>query len=157
MGLGFMRPAPGTWGSLPPIVVAAAMVDAGLGPAESPWLFSGVMAAMLLAFTAVCVLWGAGAEARFGRKDPSQVVADETAGQSLALLALPAASCASYPRAAVTLAFAFVAFRIADILKPFPAHRIQKVPGGWGVVLDDLVAAVYALIATQLFTRLTGW
>jgi phosphatidylglycerophosphatase A len=156
-GLGFMRPAPGTWGSLPPIVIAAGLIDAGLGPAESPGVFNGVLAATLVAFTAICVLWGGGAEARFGRKDPSEVVADETAGQSLALLALPAASCSTYPRAAVTLAFAFVAFRICDILKPFPAHRIQKVPGGWGVVLDDLAAAAYALIAVQLFTRLIGW
>jgi phosphatidylglycerophosphate synthase/phosphatidylglycerophosphatase A len=156
-GLGFMRPAPGTWGSLPPIVLAAGLIDAGLGPADSPWVFSGALAAVALAFTAICAKWGAGAEARFGKKDPSQVVADETAGQSLALLALPAASCSTYPRAAATLAIAFLAFRIADILKPFPAHRIQKVPGGWGVVLDDLVAALYALIAVQLFTRLTGW
>ena len=157
MGLGFMRPAPGTWGSLPPIVLAAGLIDAGLGPAEAPWVFNGALAATLIAFTAICVLWGGGAEATFGKKDPSQVVADETAGQSLALLALPALSCSTYPRAAVTLAFAFLAFRVFDILKPFPAHRIQTVAGGWGVVLDDLVAAVYALIAVQIFTRLTGW
>jgi phosphatidylglycerophosphate synthase/phosphatidylglycerophosphatase A len=155
LGLGLMRPAPGTWGSLPPVIIGLALIDAGRGPAsEMRWVFDGAMAALAVGFTLVCVRFGAAAEARFGRKDPSQVVADETAGQALTLLFLPAASCATLPRAAATLGLAFAAFRLADILKPPPAHRLQRVPGGWGVVLDDLVAALYALAATQVFARM---
>jgi phosphatidylglycerophosphatase A len=93
------------------------------------------------------------AEARFLRKDPPEAVADETAGQCLALLFLPAASLAEPARAAFTLAYAFVAFRVLDIIKPFPARTLQGVPGGAGILLDDVVAGLYALALVQIPAR----
>jgi phosphatidylglycerophosphate synthase/phosphatidylglycerophosphatase A len=152
-GLGFLRPASGTWGSLPTVILAGLLIAGGIGPADQPVAFSLIMAAVVLVFTAICVLYGDAAEARFLRKDPSQVVADETAGQAIALLALPASAVATPGRTAITLVLAFVLFRIMDILKPPPARGIQSVPGGWGIVLDDLVAGFYALVVLQFVTR----
>lgn len=153
-GLGFARPFPGTWGSLPPIVLGGAMWVVGLGPERSPWVFTGVMALVLLAGVLVCVAQGDWAEGAFGRKDPSEAVADETAGQCLPLLWLPASAFASAGLALFTLAYAFVAFRVLDIVKPWPARQVQKVPGGWGIVLDDLVAGAYAALLVQGLSRL---
>ena len=152
-GLGYLRPAPGTWGSLPAVAVAGALMAAGFGPAEHAWVYSGVLAAIVLVFTVVCAVQGDLAEAKFLKKDPSQVVADETAGQALALLALPAKAVETPALALFTLIFAFLTFRVLDIVKPWPARQIQAVPGGWGVVLDDLVAGAYALLIVQVVAR----
>jgi phosphatidylglycerophosphatase A len=149
-GLGYMRPAPGTWGSMPPVLLAGALLAAGTGPREMPWLYNSVMAGVAVAFSLACVTMGDHAEARFLRKDPSNVVADETAGQAIALLALPGCGVLTGPRAAITLLAAFLAFRLMDILKPPPARGIQRMPGGWGILLDDLVAGVYALVIVQV-------
>ncbi len=148
-----MRPFPGTWGSLPTVIIAGILVAAGAGPLENPWLFNLVMVAILIFFTIACAVRGDEAEAVFLKKDPSQVVADETAGQAIPLLFLPAAAFITPGRAIWTLLLAFIAFRAMDILKPSPARQIQKYPGGWGVVLDDLMAGVYAMVVLQLATR----
>jgi len=140
-GLGRLRPAPGTWGSLPPVVLAAAMLAAGF----PPLLATAVLLVVLVYFSAACLVQGDAAEARFGGKDPSTVVADETAGQCLPLLLLPAVAHASPLAGALTLLAAFLLFRVFDILKPWPADRLQAVPGGWGILLDDLIAGLYAL------------
>lgn len=152
-GLGYMRPASGTWGSLPPVLIAGTLIAAGLGPIDHPILYHAVLAVNLLTFSAACILQGDHAEARFGEKDPGQVVADETAGQCLPLMALPAGALSTGSHAALTLLAAFLAFRFFDILKPPPANGLQRVPGGWGILLDDLVAGVYAMLAVQTLTR----
>lgn len=146
-GLGRRRPASGTWGSIPPVVVAAALIALGLGPAHHPWIYNGILGAIIVAFTAGCVAWGDLAEARWG-KDPSHVVADETAGQSVVLLMLPVAGFGW--RAVGMLVLAYFVFRALDIVKPPPANRLQRVATGWGIVLDDLVAGLYGLVVIQL-------
>lgn len=151
LGLGHMRPAPGTWGSMPPVAIALLLVWTGLGPATASWLYHAVIVAVLVLFAAACVVAGDEAEARFGRKDPSQVVADETAGQCVALLGLPASATIDPLHLLATLAVAFLAFRVLDILKPWPAGALQAIPGGWGILLDDLVAGFQALIVVQAF------
>jgi len=152
-GLGHLRPFPGTWGSLPSVVLAAALITAGIGPATHPWVFNAVLVAVVIFFTLACAILGDLAEARFLKKDPSQVVADETAGQALALLRLPAAAVSTPGRIAFSLVLAFLAFRFLDIVKPWPARQIQRVPGGWGVVLDDLVSGFYAWMVVQAVIR----
>lgn len=146
-GLGHVRPASGTWGSLPPIGLAVVLLACGQTGVGSPWVWNGAMVLVALAFSAACVLWGDQAESIWG-KDPSPVVADEVAGQAVALLAFPAAALDWH--GAVLLVFAFLAFRLFDIIKPAPANGLQAIPGGWGVLLDDLVAGFYALIAVQV-------
>ncbi len=153
-GLGHVRPASGTWGSMPPVVLAAGLLLAGFGPHQQPWVYNGVLIAVLVVFAGACIVSGDEAEARFLNKDPSQVVADETAGQCIPLLFLPGAAFGSPMMSAFTLVYVFLCFRVLDIVKPWPANRIQSVPGGWGILLDDLVAGVYALVLVQLSTRL---
>lgn len=153
-GLGHMRPASGTWGSLPPVALAAVLIGAGLWPHAAPWVYHGVLIAVFLTFSLACLVMGDRAEARFRRKDPGEVVADETAGQCLALLAIPAAALATPLLTGATLLGAFLAFRVLDIVKPWPARQVQSVPGGWGILLDDLFAGAYALALVQFVTRI---
>jgi len=81
-----------------------------------------------------------------GPADPSMVVIDEIVGMWVTLLFVPF----SWPAAA----FGFVAFRAMDILKPEPARHLERLPNGWGIMLDDLVAGLYANLLCQLFSRL---
>jgi phosphatidylglycerophosphatase A len=155
-GLGYMRPASGTWGSMPPVVVAAALIWAGLGPHAAPWTYHLVLAGILVVFSLACLVMGDRAEARFLKKDPGQVVADETAGQCLSLAWLPASALATPGRAALTLLGAFVAFRAMDVIKPWPARQLQRLPGGWGILVDDLFAGLYAAVIVQIVARVVS-
>ena len=146
--LGRCRPASGTWGSLPPVILAGLLL--AFGVQGGGLLFGLVMAAIVGIFSGACVRFGDQAVSTFGKSDPSEVVADETAGMALVLAFLPAGTTDSFGLAVVTLGFAFVAFRLLDIVKPFPADWLERRPGGWGILLDDLMAAVYAIIALHI-------
>lgn len=151
-GLGFLRPAPGTWGSLPPVVICGIYLALRL-----PISFLNFVLIVLGAIaSAACLEYGTWAEKRFGRKDASQVVADETAGQSVALLFLPwreMETAYDWQWNIAIAVMAFVFFRIADIIKPPPAYKAQRLPGGQGILIDDIIAGVYALIVTQAIAR----
>ncbi|MBL9118953.1 MAG: phosphatidylglycerophosphatase A [Phycisphaerae bacterium] len=146
-GLGFLRPASGTWGSLPPAIVAGLMVWLGAGT----WAVNGVLVLFLIGGSLACLAFGNSAETVFGKKDPGEVVADEVAGQALTLLALP------WPgdgRSIAMLALiGFLSFRVMDIIKPPPARGLQRLSGGLGILIDDLLAAIYAAIVTQIAAR----
>ncbi len=80
------------------------------------------------------------------KKDPRKIVIDEALGQLLVLFRMsdawfPVLSC-------------FVLFRVFDIVKPFPIRKIEKLPTGWGIMLDDVVAAVYAGVIVNLYLLL---
>jgi phosphatidylglycerophosphatase A len=130
-GLGYSPFAPGTVTSLP---VALAVW----------WLAPGDTA--LLGATAVASVvgvWAAGREEeRVGTKDPRTIVIDEVAGMLIA--------CYGHPRTLPWVLGLFLAFRVFDVLKPFGIHRLQALPGGFGVVVDDLLAGVYASLLGQL-------
>lgn len=150
-----MRPASGTWGSLPPVVVAFGLWLAGFSPAgdsAASGVYHGVLTAIALVFGVACVRGGVMAEEKFGH-DPKEVVADETCAQCLPLMFLPATCFANGMTTCVTLGSAFVLFRVLDIIKPWPAHGLQRVKGGWGILLDDLFAALYAVVLMQVGTR----
>lgn len=148
-GLGHMRPASGTWGSLPPVVWAAGLMAlAWLTPLDPLiwWTFHLSLWCVLLLCSWAVIAGGERAEAVFGA-DPSEVVADETAGQCIPLLLMPVSLLAgAWWHAAIALGLAFVLFRLADIFKPYPCNALQRVPAGWGILLDDLVAGVYAAL-----------
>lgn len=141
-GAGLMRPGPGTWGSL----AAAAIWYFGLRAAH---LTGGMQIAVTLAGAAVVTLVGIPAATRVerecGRTDPGFVVIDEVAGQWVALAVAPLDL--RYGIAALVL------FRIFDIVKPWPARQLEKLPGGTGIMLDDLAAGAYALCVILLVRR----
>ena len=114
------------------------------------------LGALAVAATILCGFLGAGAEQAFGKKDPSQVVLDEIAGQSATYLFLPlSVQYAGCPMGVwMTAGVGFLAFRLFDIFKPPPARLAEKLPGGWGIVTDDLVAAVWANLSCQAILRL---
>ncbi|MBT8484067.1 MAG: phosphatidylglycerophosphatase A [Phycisphaerales bacterium] len=159
-GLGRLRPAPGTWGSTPPVLLALGLVAAlsadGLSGGETAAVNAGLVVLGMI-FATVCIAGGPAAERHFGGKDPGAVVADEVAGQSLPLLGLPwvaMTDAASVGRNAMLSFVAFAAFRIFDISKPPPARNLERLPAGWGILVDDLVAGLYAVVVTQLVVRL---
>lgn len=166
-GLGLMRPAPGTWGSLPPCALVFGAVLLGW----SAEVINVLLLALLVATAAACLALGTWAERQYLGKDPGVVVADETAGMSLTLLFVPlsaatdaaaagewtgALAAGGQPQAGFALmviSAAFVLFRILDIVKAQPAHLVQQFPAGWGILLDDIVAALYGNLILQVFLR----
>ncbi len=140
-GVGLAPIAPGTWGSLAALPVAW-VIEVYAGHA-------GLLAALGAVFAAGT--WAAEVMVRRGRvQDPGFIVIDEVAGMFLTL--------AFTPLTWWGFAIAFLIFRGADIIKPFPANWCDaNVHGGFGVMLDDLVAAIHAGITTWLLTEyLTG-
>ncbi len=166
-GLGHMPIASGTWGSMPAVGLALVLVFV-LGLDDLTALdhvtISVCIALVGLLFSIACVKFGKEGEEAFGKKDPGQIVADEMAGQAVALLALPWRAfneLQDWYWNLTLAATAFLAFRILDIIKPPPAYKIQNLKGGWGVLADDLVAGFYALIIVQVVGRVilpeVGW
>lgn len=149
-GLGHLRPASGTWGSLPPVLWAAVLIlIAGLTSLDTAvlWLYHITLWITFLAFSWSVIAGGDRAEAVFGH-DPKEVVADETAGQCLPLLLMPPVFfMGTWWMAALGLLLAFLFFRAADIAKPWPCNALQRIPAGWGILLDDLIAGLYAAAA----------
>jgi phosphatidylglycerophosphatase A len=108
----------------------------------------------LIGFFVVVTLGGIWASQRAERglgagKDPGTIVVDEVAGMTLSVLLLPL----TWP----VLLAGFVLFRIFDVVKPFPANVSQRLPGGLGVMADDLIAGVYALVILVAMRSLVGW
>ena len=141
LGVGYAPLAPGTAGSLVGLLLVALS-----------WRLGG--SAILLAIFAIVLalgLWSSAvAEPHFGRRDPGPVVVDEITGQLLSLLFLP-------PTAG-SLVAGFLLFRLFDIVKPYPVRRLESLPGGSGIMADDLMAGCYANLAQQaLRWAFGGW
>jgi phosphatidylglycerophosphatase A len=99
---------------------------------------------------AVAGTWAAHvAERALGGKDPGAIVIDEVAGMALSVLA-----CPPTPGALVA---GFLLFRFFDVVKPYPANALQRLSGGPGVMLDDLVAGLYALLVLAAASATVGW
>lgn len=130
-GVGYLPKLPGTAGTL--VGTALAVLTAG-----SPWGQVSLLVAVV-AFG----LWAIpAAQRRFGRNDPREVVVDEVAGALVTFLGIPLT-----PAALVT---GFVAFRLLDITKPPPIRQLERLPGAWGVMADDLAAGLAAHLALRL-------
>ncbi len=148
LGTGYGPIAPGTWGALGASAVYLLIVWlTGADPVVVPI----VLVALTIAWGAATVATGHFAEKTWGKKDPGRVTADEWAGQFLTFLFVPMGM--GWREWYVVTAVGFGLFRLTDTLKPPPAWRIQKVPYGWGILLDDLIAAVYANLIAQLLLR----
>lgn len=132
-GLGYLPKAPGTWGTLLALPIHLLIVR--LPP-------QGYTAALAIIIVIAIVAAGS-AEKILDKPDPGSIVIDEVAGMLIAMIAIPA-----HPLAWL---LAFLLFRLFDILKPFPVNFLdQRFHGGLGIVLDDLMAGLYALASLQL-------
>lgn len=150
-GLGRLPLAPGTWGSLPPVIIFGLMSWFGASPA----MITNVMAALALAGSLVCVQFAPAAIAATGKNDPGEVVADEFAGQAVTFLFSPflGMGSATGRQILITAFMGFVLFRLFDIFKPWPIRKLEKYPAGWGILADDLLAGVFAWIVLQICIR----
>jgi len=132
LGAGFLRPFAGTWGSIPPLFFGW-------------WLATHFHVSVFSAVTAGVVALGvfcAGYAERFWGEDAKRITIDEFAGMLITLMGLPTEWWVYLT--------AFVAFRAFDVLKPPPARQLEALPGGWGVVADDVAAGVYANLLLRL-------
>jgi phosphatidylglycerophosphatase A len=137
LGAGRVPFAPGTVGTLWGIPLAWAIL---LLP-HLLWQL-GAIAALCLIGVPIC---GA-ASTHFGRKDPGCIVWDELASLPIVFLGLPAAAMGRLE----VVATGFLLFRLFDISKLPPVRALERLPGGWGVMADDMAAAVYALVSFAL-------
>ena len=139
-GVRYLPLAPGTFGSL---------VGVGLF-----WLLAHanplVIVVAILIVTFAGIWAGSRVEQVSGRKDPGKVVVDEVAGQMIALF--PLTLFAQWSTGAVILSF--ILFRFFDIVKPYPANRLQDLEGGMGIMFDDLVAGVYGAVVVSIILKI---
>ena len=126
LGIGYAPLVPGTVGSFPGLLLVWLLTWLG-GPIAAAIGFVGVAA---VGFPAA----GA-AERHFGKSDPGPVVIDEVAGQMLTLLFLPTTP--------TLLVAGFFLFRVLDVFKPPPARKLETLPGGAGIMADDLMVGIY--------------
>lgn len=142
-GCGRLRPGPGTWASATTVLLWWLISQAAGARFQVP------IAVLLACLAALAGIPAATRVARqSGVSDPSFIVIDEVAGQMIALLAVPVRW--------QTLLAGFILFRALDIVKPAPLRRLEKIPGGAGIVLDDVGAGLYALAILQAALHL-GW
>lgn len=133
-GVAMMPVVPGTFGTLAAIPLAIAI--ASLGP---------VAGACFLFFFLLLAIWVSGRSAKaIEKEDPAEVVIDEVVGLLMTLFLLPATG--------FNLCLGFVLFRFFDILKPYPIRKLERIGGGAGIVLDDLLAGIYANVCLRLVT-----
>lgn len=136
-GLGFIPFAPGTLTSIAIVLLYKYYLYRLSWP---------VYALILILFFIIGVYVSTKYSSTLNKKDPRKIVIDEALGQLLVLFRMS--------NAWVPVLSCFVLFRVFDIAKPFPIKRIEKLPTGWGIMLDDVVAAVYAGVIVNLYLLL---
>jgi phosphatidylglycerophosphatase A len=136
-GVGFAPVAPGTFGSAAGLILWAVMPHTSV-----------VQASTIVTLFVIGSWSGSVAERHFGKTDPGQVVIDEVMGMLITLFANPVGWIGAL--------VGFLLFRVADVIKPWPANRLEALPGGVGVMADDAMAAVYANLALRAGIWLIG-
>ena len=131
--IGYLPIAPGTWGSAAGLAVYAA-VRVTAGPMAELAVVVGLLAVGVWSATVT------GHE--MGDEDPGPVVIDKVVGMLVTLLWLPVGLTGAV--------VGFFLFRLFDIVKPFPARQFERLPGGWGVMFDDVMAGIYGNLALRL-------
>lgn len=132
--VGWLPIAPGTWGSGVAVVIWwLLLANQGLTVQVS-----------VIVPIAVIAVWSSGVAEKTLGHDAKQIVIDEVAGQWIALVV-----CSGI----VQFGLAFILFRLFDVWKPFPINKSQNLPGGWGIVIDDILAGGLAAIALSIIKR----
>lgn len=148
-GVGLLKPGPGTWGSVAATLLwmipssvdlwlkKMFIVDSSRSILHGDTLSSLTLFGVIIA-TAIGIPAATRVAKESGREDPGQAVIDEVAGQWLTL----AVCRPDWPHALLALAL----FRLFDITKPWPIRKLEALPGGWGIMLDDLAAGLFGLV-----------
>jgi phosphatidylglycerophosphatase A len=135
-GVGLLRPGPGSWGSAATVLLWWLLTR---------WIALNWQPAAAVLLAALAVVVGIPAATRVARasalKDPQFVVIDEVAGQLITLIGIPVSW--------KSLLLGFILFRGFDIVKPPPVRRLEQLPEGVGIVIDDVGAGLYALMIMQ--------
>ncbi|MGD9819064.1 MAG: phosphatidylglycerophosphatase A [Desulfomonilaceae bacterium] len=140
--LGYSPVASGTVGTIPAIIFYLWVARNFSASLQTLMLLLGLIMVSILT-----VALGPWAESYWNKKDPSKFVLDEVAGFLFTVLFFRT------PDMTLTFIWAFLATRFFDIVKPPPAFQAQSAPGGWGILLDDLIASFYAAI----FLHMANW
>jgi phosphatidylglycerophosphatase A len=148
-GVGFLRPAPGSWGTCPPALLFLLMLVVPIAdPTRSLLLLAfGLVASVLL------VMYGKWAAAYFREPDPGSVILDEYAGFAVTVAFMPMPQwCNNHGTLGlfVFTAGLYILFRLTDTLKLPPANYLERLPWGWGILCDDLAAGLQANLIAQL-------
>lgn len=141
---GFLPNAPGTWGSF------FALFPIYFVGVYSPWYGMAL-------FTALCsyiTVWVSEECERTWGGDPSPLVMDEFAGQGMAFIAIPFTGVVNHD--ILLLVVGFIFFRFFDIQKPLGVDKLQKLPGGLGILVDDLLAGFYAFMCLRALIYILG-
>ncbi len=151
-GLGLIKPAPGSWGTLGPAIVFWMLLWAKVAdPWRSLVCLSGAVIAGIL--TVQLSPW---AIQYFGREDPGSVVLDEYCGYWVAclFLPLPVGATSGLWHAWLVTAAVYILFRLFDTLKLPPCRQLENLPAGWGILLDDIAAGIQVNVILQIVLRL---
>ncbi len=143
-------PIPGTITSLAVLVIYLGLIRLKQYPLITdyiPWMFFLIYSVVVLMALYIGFLTCGPAQKILGKKDDSRIVIDEAAGMLIALWAINP-PLGSHPY--IHIVIAFVLFRFFDILKPYPLKKLESLPGGIGVMADDIAAGIYANILTRI-------
>lgn len=136
-GVGYLPLIPGTFGSMLGVGIFLLLTRVTSGP----WVV--LISILVIIFSGI---WAATrTEELSGRKDPGKVVVDEVAGQMISLLPLTIFTVST-----LAVIVSFTLFRFFDIVKPYPAGRLEGLKGGYGIMCDDLVAGAYGAVITSI-------
>ena len=136
-GIGYVPVAPGTFGSAAGLLLWMVLPGSAI-----------VQAAAIVALFVLGSIAGNVAERHFGRTDPRHVVIDEVMGMLITLFLNPVGLKGAF--------VGFLLFRATDVIKPYPANRLERLPGGVGVMADDAMAAIYANLALRATILVLG-
>jgi len=143
-GVGMLRPAPGTWGSIPGFLMAWWATHSGW---PMGWVALATVIALCLAIPAATIT-----ARKMQKKDPGSIVADEAFAVPVGVWPLMASGITDWR----WWSCAFVLYRILDILKPWPARQLERLPEGTGIVVDDVASAAWCGLLVWLALRWWG-
>lgn len=149
LGLGYSPIASGTVGSVLGVLIFIGLIQIFPQNNLSGFIINSIIVTILF-FIGVFV--SNSAEKLYSKKDPGEIVIDEIVGCLVFLLFSPGWQTIfgfNCPRIWYIIV-GFLIFRIFDIIKPFPAYQSQQLPGGWGIMVDDLIAGIYTVIVIYL-------
>lgn len=136
LGFGYLKPFPGTWGTIPGVIICYFLFPLGLA-----YQFAALGVLFILS------VWSASKAEKFFGHDNGKIVIDEIVGITVTMLLIP------NPQNWVYYLIGFILFRIFDVAKLEPASSAERLPSGWGVTADDVVAGVYSWITLQLIAH----